>query len=110
MGRPRRDAPTALTWVPTPTPPRRPTRPYSPKAPPNTLDLAYRGRRGRIPPTAPPDTLDLAYRARRGCVRSEGTLAPDTSTCPTAADAAVFARRAHRQRTASCSPTAADAA
>src|SRR5689334_916438 len=47
-------------------------------------------RRGRIPPKAPPNTLDLAYRARRGCVRSGGTPAPDTSTSPTAADAAVF--------------------
>src|SRR5262245_53650708 len=31
MRRPRRDAPPALMHVPTPTPPRRPTRPYLPE-------------------------------------------------------------------------------
>src|SRR5262245_41931211 len=44
MRRPRRDAPPALMRVPTPTPPRRPTRPYLPGGHTRTgrLDLAYR--------------------------------------------------------------------
>src|SRR5262245_34972610 len=71
--RPRRDAPTAEAQVPTPTPRRRPTRPYLPGGHISikSLDLAYRARRAFLQP---------ALRPRLPC--PEGITATSASTSP----------------------------
>src|SRR5262245_36185906 len=68
--RPRRDAPTAQVYVPTPTPRRRPTRPYCPEGTSTTdADLAYRARRAHLHRTPRP-----------GLPRPEGISTSDAST------------------------------